>query len=83
MDHTEALIGFNGVTITWGDWLELVDSVKAPDRTYDLRNVAKAMAAKFGFSAKDATRAVRAIDRRTTISGKEMAQLFGSTITEH
>jgi hypothetical protein len=55
---------------------EIVESVEKPDGSFDLRDVEKAVAARFGLSAREAKRLVRALDRAMVIGTEGLTRLF-------
>jgi hypothetical protein len=52
--------------VTKADWDRLVKQVTGPDNVFNLRDLAKAVAAEFDVPIKEAKRVVRNYDRRMT-----------------
>ena len=66
------------IDIPKAEWRALKNSIKQPDNSFDLRDLERAVAEKYGVDEKTAKRLVRRHDQQSTIKPRELARLWGS-----
>ncbi|SIN97278.1 hypothetical protein SAMN05443247_01100 [Bradyrhizobium erythrophlei] len=67
MQHTD---------ITKSDWVALIASIKQPNNSFDLNDLARAVTVKFSIDETTARRLVRRFDQQMTLKARNAARLF-------
>ncbi len=58
------------------EWDAMIEAVKRPDHVFNLRDLARAVMAKFNVDEATAKRLVRRHDQRMTVKPRDVAALF-------